>query len=196
MSKIQSAKNGTKKEAILQRAALLFRKKGFVASSMRELAEQLGVEAPSLYNHIGSKDEILSSICFKVADDYNQHITMLEAAGEVPEKAIGELIRFHVRMMLEQFDEVYVVNHEWKQLKEPDYALFVQQRKQYEVRLLRLIQKGIDARVFKQADAYVILLTLLSAVRGLEIWHRHKGNIDDEVLQQQMVDLLLGGLLI
>ena len=59
MAKILAGKNSTKKEVIIQKAAFLFKSKSFAAASMRELAETLGVEAASLYNHIKSKTELL-----------------------------------------------------------------------------------------------------------------------------------------
>jgi AcrR family transcriptional regulator len=67
MAKIKNKQNGTKKEAVVEAAAQLFYKKGYNATSMRDLAELLGVEAASLYNHIKSKPDILHDICFEVA---------------------------------------------------------------------------------------------------------------------------------
>ena len=55
MAKIKPGKNATKKDVITQKAAALFKDKGYSSASMRELAEAVGVEAPSLYNHIGSE---------------------------------------------------------------------------------------------------------------------------------------------
>ena len=51
-----------KKELILSEAAMLFKEKGFGGTSMRDLAEKVGMEAASMYNHIKSKDEILELI--------------------------------------------------------------------------------------------------------------------------------------
>ena len=78
MAKIKSGKNASKKDIILKKAALLFKTKGFNAASMRELAEAVGVEAPSLYNHIGSKSELLQAICFKVAIEFTTQLDETE----------------------------------------------------------------------------------------------------------------------
>jgi len=194
MAKIKAAINGTKKDAILKKAASLFRAKGFKASSMRELALKIGIEAPSLYNHIGGKSELLQEICFKVAGDFNNQLAELEASPDSVVSQLEQLIRFHIAMMMESFDEVYVSNHEWKYLEEPMLTDFLQQRKQYETRMVQLLNKGISNKELKNVHPQVAVLTILSAVRGLEFWQRYKKEIDADVLASNMVNHLLTGL--
>ena len=62
-------KRTTRKSLILQKAAAMFREKGYAASSMRDLADAVGIEAASLYNHIKSKSEMLHEIIFRIAND-------------------------------------------------------------------------------------------------------------------------------
>lgn len=194
MAKIKPGKNASKKDVIMKKAAALFKTKGYSSASMRELAEAVGVEAPSLYNHIGSKSELLQGICFKVANAFTLYLDTAETtpAGFTPR--LEQIIRFHIRMMLEQFDEVYVANHEWKHLKEPYLSNFLIQRRGYEKRLISLLENGIAANEFKQTNPYVAVLTILSAVRGLEFWQQHKKNISSQVLEDDMVDHLLKGI--
>lgn len=194
MAKIKAALNGSKKDAILKKAAALFRARGFKASSMRELALKIGVEAPSLYNHIGSKGELLQHICSEVAREFNDHLATVEALEIPVRNKLEMLIRFHIAMMLESFDEVYVSNHEWKYLEEPSLTLFLQQRKQYEGRMVQLLNDGINSKELKNVQPQVAVLTILSAVRGLEFWQRYKKEIDAEVLANNMVNHLLTGL--
>ena len=194
MAKIKAALNGSKKDAILKKAAALFRARGFKASSMRELALKIGVEAPSLYNHIGSKGELLQHICSKVAREFNDHLATVEALEIPVRNKLEMLIRFHIAMMLESFDEVYVSNHEWKYLEEPSLTLFLQQRKQYEGRMVQLLNDGINSKELKNVQPQVAVLTILSAVRGLEFWQRYKKEIDAEILANNMVNHLLTGL--
>ena len=195
MAKIQALKNGSKKDVITKKAASLFRKKGFSASSMRELADAVGVEAPSLYNYIGSKSELLQSICFKVADEFNMHLKEVEGLPGKTIDKVENLIRFHIRMMLDAFDEVFVANHEWKKLPEPLFGIFLNQRKTYESTMVLLIEEGIRKKELKNIHPHVAVLTILSAVRGLEFWQRHKKNISEEELENNMVDHLLKGLI-
>jgi TetR/AcrR family transcriptional regulator, cholesterol catabolism regulator len=195
MAKIKAARNGSKKDAIAQKAAALFKAKGFSAASMRELADAVGVEAPSLYNHIGSKSELLQTICFKVANAFTAHLDNTENTTTGFVSKLENIIRFHIRMMLEKFDEVFVANHEWKYLQEPYLSNFLNQRRAYEKRLVALMEQGIKKKEIKNINPYVAVLTLLSAVRGLEFWQRHKRNISMQVLEDDMVDHLLKGII-
>lgn len=194
MAKIQTTKNFTKKDVILQKAATLFRSRGYNATSMRELAESVGVEAPSLYNHIGSKAELLQAICFKMAGIFIEHIDSIEQLPISNAQKIERFIRFHIHMMLDNFDEVFVANHEWKHLDEPMLTQFLGQRRSIEKRLVTMIENGIDAKEFKKTNPYVAVLLILSAVRGLEFWQRNKKNIPPGEIENDMVNHLLNGI--
>jgi len=194
MARIKPGKNASKKDVITQKAAALFKTKGFSSASMRELAEAVGVEAPSLYNHIGSKSELLQGICFKIANAFTQYLDDTENNTGNYADRLEQVIRFHIRMMLEHFDEVYVANHEWKHLQEPYLSNFLMQRRGYEKRLISLMEGGIAAKEFRPTNPYVAVLTILSAVRGLEFWQQHKKNISSQELEDDMVNHLLKGI--
>jgi len=195
MAKIKPGKNASKKDVITQKASALFKSKGYSSSSMRELAEAVGVEAPSLYNHIGSKSELLQIICFKIADAFTTYLDNIENTPANTINKIEHIIRFHIQMMLNNFDEVFVANHEWKHLKEPYLSNFLNQRRGYEKRLVALVESGIKSKELKDTNPYVSVLTILSAVRGLEFWQRHRSNVGTQELEDDMVNHLLNGMI-
>jgi hypothetical protein len=106
---------------------------------------------------------------------------------------LEQIIRFHIRIMLERYDEVFVANHEWKQLQEPYLSNFLHQRKTYEAQLVSLFEQGVKEKIFAGIHPQVAVLTLLSALRGLEYWHSK--NIEVKTLEQHMVQQLLHGLI-
>jgi hypothetical protein len=134
-------------------------------------------------------------ICFKIANDFNIQLSEIEKKSSTITLKLENIIRFHINMMQDHFDEVYVANHEWKQLEDPFLSNFLQQRKLYESRLIDLVSQGIKKRELKSIDSSIAVLTMLSAVRGVEFWYRHKKNSNRSLLENNMVDHLLHGLI-
>lgn len=194
MAKIRSKKNTTKKEVIIEKAAKLFREKGFGTASMRDIAEVVGVEAASLYNHIQSKSEILQAICFKVANEFISHIESVERSNDSTLKKMEIIIRFHIKMMLEQYEYVYISDHEWRHLPEPYLSNFLNQRRSYRKRLSDIIEAGIAKNEMKNIEPYVAILTILSAISGIESWQRSRKTTSAEALEASMVKYLIEGL--
>jgi AcrR family transcriptional regulator len=57
LSKIES-----NKECILREAAVLFSRKGYERTSMREIAEQVGVSKPAIYYHFSNKQALFEEL--------------------------------------------------------------------------------------------------------------------------------------
>lgn len=187
-------KKASKKELIILRASAMFREKGFPATSMRDLADVVGIEAASLYNHIQSKLEILQNIINRTANDCNIHLDSLETTRLTSIQKIESIIRFHVQMMIGRFDDYTVMINEWIHLSEPYYTDFIIQRRNYVQQLEHVIQQGIDKKEIKPVLPYIAVLTILSSVRGLEFWHRSKKKVSPQKLEDNMVTFLIEGL--
>lgn len=172
----------------------MFREKGFPATSMRDLAEAVGIEAASLYNHIQSKSEILQEIISRIANDCNVHLESVDSPSMNNIKKIESLIRFHVQMMLTRFDDYYVMVNEWIHLAEPFYSNFTTQRRSYVQKMEAIIEEGIRQKEMRPVMPYVAMLTILSSVRGLEFWHRSGKKVSMETIEENMVQHLIGGL--
>ena len=194
MGRIKTNNNASRKEIILQKAAILFKEKGFKAASMRELAEVVGVEAASLYNHIKSKNELLHEICFSVANKYNEKLEQIESMDASALKKIEELLRFHISSMVQNFDEVFVSDREWKYLTDPYLSNFQTQRRTYRKRFAAIIEDGIKKKEIKKIDATTAVLIMLHAISGIESWHRSKQKISGAELEENMITILVGGL--
>ena len=72
---------------------------------------------------------------------------------------------------------------------------FLNQRKSYEHRLVEIVKTGISKNEFKNINPFVTVFTMLSAVRGLELWHRHKKTVDMAELEENMINHLMTGII-
>lgn len=193
MAKAQR-KKASKKELILLKAAAMFREKGFAATSMRDLAETVGIEAASLYNHIRSKNEMLEAICFDVANRFNSNMDAIESGSQKSITKVEILLRFHIKQMIGNYEEVYVSDREWRHLDEPYLSNFQTQRRIYRKRFAAIIEEGINKNEIRKIDAPTAILILLHAVSGIESWHRSKARISAEELEDNMIMIMIDGL--
>ncbi|MES1220956.1 MAG: TetR/AcrR family transcriptional regulator [Bacteroidota bacterium] len=193
MAKAQRRK-ASKRDFILMKAAAMFREKGFSATSMRDLAEAVGIEAASLYNHIQSKSEILQEIILRIGNVSNTHMDELENSNLNSLKKIESLIRFHVQLIINQFDDYFVMINEWIHLTEPYLTNFTLQRRGYVQKIESIIREGVRNKEMKPVMPYVAMLSILSSVRGLEFWHRSNKKILPEDLEENMVNFLINAL--
>jgi len=194
MGKLKVAKNESRKDLIIKAGAALFREKGFGAASMRDLAENIGIEAASLYNHIKSKNEILESICFGVANDFNAHMDEVELSDASPLEKIETILRFHILQMVEHVEEVLVADREWKHLDEPYRSNFHNQRRNYRKRFATIVEDGIKKNQIKKIDSPTAVLIMLHAVGGIESWHRSTAKITAQEVEENIVRILIDGL--
>jgi TetR/AcrR family transcriptional regulator, cholesterol catabolism regulator len=194
MARIRTGKDGSRKEVIVKAAAALFLEKGYKAASMRDLAERVGVEAASLYNHIRSKTELLHDICFDVANVFWEHLNRVELSDAKPIEKLETVLRFHIRQMIENFEEVYICDREWRYLIDPYLSNFQNQRRNYRKRVAAIIDQGIAGGEINKIDASTAVLIVLHAVSGIESWHRSTHKIGGEELEENMITILIDGL--
>jgi AcrR family transcriptional regulator len=94
------AKSDTR-QRILDVALDLFTEQGYDGTSLREIAEQLGVTKAALYYHFESKEDILMALHMRI-HDFGREALMLIGEGPVTLELWGELLDQIVGEMLAQ----------------------------------------------------------------------------------------------
>lgn len=181
-----------KREQILIAAAKLFRDRGYQATSMRDLAEAVDLKASSLYNHIGSKEEMLKEICIKNADKFTHGMRSIQIQNINPLEKIKSLIELHVGVAISDYTSVISFNDEWRHLTEPSLTAFKEKRKFYENQFLEIIQAGIKQSLLKNVNPKIILYVLLSSTRWL-----YDSNSINELTESkaEIIDLIVEGII-
>ena len=193
MAKIKTTENNSKREFIIAQAAKLFKEKGYKAASMRELAAMVGVEAASLYNHIDSKNDLLNAVCMNVANRYTSHIDGIEALDGAVINKIEKLLRFHVTEMMDNYEEVYVTDHDWRNMDEPYLSEYREMRRDYRRRFAAIVQKGVENKEIKDVDANSAVMIFINAIGAVDQWHRIVHKVNRKDLEDNIITILVDG---
>ena len=184
-----------RKDQISEVAKVLFRENGFQATSMRDIANKLGIQASSIYSHIKSKDEILQNICFEMADEFFESINEVPQLGVFPDERLRLAIISHVQVITDNLNAAPVFLHEWRYLEGASLKKFKILRNEYEQVFEDIIQDGIDKQVFKELDIQLVTRMIFSSMNWLHDWYKPSGKLSPEEIGEDLYELLLKGLL-
>lgn len=186
--------NISRKEQIIQAASQLFREKSYEAASMRDIAALLGIEAASLYSHIKSKDEILETICFRMAEEFLKAIDEVNDIYFNAEEKLRMAVRNHVNILTNDLNSSSVFIREWRHLNETKKADFVKMRNRYENGFMQILMNGENENIFNSPDKKFAVLTILSALNWITEWYNPNGDKSPDQIAESLCNFILSGL--
>lgn len=185
----------SRKEEIKNAAARLFRKRGFKATSMRDIAEAVGIKAASIYNHIKSKQELLSDLLMEIATIFTKEMKLIQNTSLNAQQKLERLIALHVRLTIEHTDAIALIAGEWVHLEEGQKQEYMTLRDDYENHFTTIIEQGKSEGLFKNIETEIILFSTLSTLRWLYSWYSRNRSFNPIELEQQITACLMNGFL-
>lgn len=184
-----------RKAEIVNIASKLFRERGYSAVTMRDIAQAMDIKAASLYNHIRSKQEILSLMIISIAEEYTGTITEIVNSEASAVDKLERVIRLHVDITVRNPDALASLNNDWMHLEKPDLDYFLRMREDYESMFRTIITKGIADGEIKNHNREIIIFSMLSTLRTLYLWYRRKPGFTAPNLHANLSQILLHGII-
>lgn len=184
----------SRKEQIERTATALFKTKGFSATSMRDLANALGIEAASIYSHIKSKEEILQRVCFRMAQEFFDALNAAESIKGSASERLQRAITAHVQVLTNNTAASAVFLHEWRHLSEPHLTEYLSLRDTYEGRFRDIIRTGVNSGEFSVPDEKFAALMVFSGLNWIHTWYKPEGKMKPEEIAENLSAMLLTGL--
>jgi AcrR family transcriptional regulator len=184
------------RDSILEAAAQIFSEKGFHAASMQDIAEAVRLQKASLYHHVSSKQDILLAILDQTLDLLIERMNAVLAMDLPPDLKLREAMVCYLQILTEHHDLASVLLFEHRSLAPDLKERHVPRRNRFESLWRRLIEEGQAAGVFMDADAGLVVRTLLGAMNWTITWYRPDGTFSGEEIANRCADMFLGGLMV
>jgi AcrR family transcriptional regulator len=182
----------TRREELTRIAARLFAAKGYQGTSLADLAEELGVQKPSLYHHIASKEDLLWEVASEGAVAFHAALDAVPADARAVER-IRLAFRAHLGVVAGQLDVATVFVREWRHLEGERRERFLAERRRYEERIRDLFREGVEGSELRtDLDVSTAALLFLSAANWAYTWLRPGG--DTDALADRFFAVLLDGM--
>lgn len=179
---------------ILAQAARLFREKGYLATSIRDIGEAVGVTSAALYYHFKNKDELLREVVCRGVQVVHEAVReAVEKEDEFFEKVrVG--MRVHLLTSLEYQDFSAVILQEMRYLGPEDLAVAIAKRDAYESFWAELAEEAQKRGVLrKDIDAHLLRLLGLGALNWILTWFKPGGRYTAEQIADTQLEFFAYG---
>jgi TetR/AcrR family transcriptional regulator, cholesterol catabolism regulator len=192
-----SRANGPRRREIVDAAARIFHEKSYVGTTMRDIADEVGMLKGSLYHHIESKEDLLFEIIRQTQEAFFARIDEIMAApvdgGSI--ERIRLIAREHVLYNARNLERTAICYHDMRFLSPKRFALVTKRRDRHERLLRSLIRRGQDdGAIRRSVDPKLGVMALLSMVNWLYHWYRPGGERDAADVAEQFAEIAVASL--
>lgn len=182
-----------RRREILAAASRVFRRKGFAATGMRDVAAELGMTAGNLYYYFAGKEEILA-FCQEATLD-----ALLAGAAEIAaldlpaDERLARLVAAHVTCLNETWPGS-LAHLEIEALTPERRAPLAAKRRRYERTIADLVAAGAARGELRAVDPRLATLALLGALNWTVKWFSPAGALDATQVGEAFAGIFLDGL--
>lgn len=183
-----------RRDLLLSVAERLFAERGFQATSIRDIAAALEIQAGSLYAHIEGKDDLLWECVSAAADRFFAAVEPIVQSNLVPIEKLRQVIAAHVTVITQNLDAAAVYSTEWRHLGEKRKLEFAARRDDYERMVRGLVVDCIRKGLFAAVDEKFATLLILSSINWIYQWYKPDGPMTADEISRKLTDMLYNGL--
>jgi AcrR family transcriptional regulator len=179
--------------AIVARAAELFARQGYHATSMNQLAEAAGLSKATLYHYYKDKDALLVHIADGHVSRLQVLVDEVRALGLKPEAQFRELVRRIVEEYADAQHAHRVLTEDVKFLPPADRQRILDKERDVVAGFAAAVL-ALRPELRPAALGTPMTMLLFGMINWMFTWMKPEGALDYEALAPMVADLFLGGL--
>ncbi|MFG6201371.1 TetR/AcrR family transcriptional regulator [Nonomuraea sp. NPDC050451] len=186
---------GYDQAAVLRAAVELFNRKGYDATSMGDLAKELGLTKPAIYHHVTSKEQLLGQALDDALDELTAVVTEAarEQAGASAYERLREVLRRSVEVLVAHQPSVTLLLRV-RGNSEVELAA-LERRRWLDDRLAALVTDAVaEGALRDDVPATLVSRLLFGMVNSLVEWYRPDGAYDRAMVADAITAIAFDGL--
>ncbi len=192
MSRISS-----RQQEIIIEAARLFRDKGYLATSIRDISDSLHITSAALYYHFKNKEEILAEVMRLSLQRLHEAVSSAVETQQTPWEQTRIALQTHLRISLEHQDFAIVLLKDLRHLTPEWREEVVAARDAYEAMWADILIQSHEAGIFRSGvDLDLLRLLTFGALNLVVTWYKPTGKYTPEQIADAFLDYISRGVLL
>ena len=195
--RLARASTQKKLDELLMKAASLIARKGFEATSMRDLAKAIDASLAGLYHYFSSKEDLLFQLQYRTFGSLLEQQQAVAAEPGTPEERFARLITGHLQFYSRHRNELKACTFELESLTGKPYETVEAIRRRY-YRLMTSVvadviggpsSNGKETRKSRHTTLFIF-----GMLNWIFMWYEPSRHGTVEQIGQEMRELVLDGL--
>lgn len=179
------------KGRLLLGAAYLFHKQGYAKTTVRELAQFIGIQSGSLFHHFKTKDDILANVMEQTIIYNNVCMQSAIATSNDPEQQLKQLIKAELHAISgDTGAAMAVLVYEWFALSAENQQKLLKLRNEYEKIWLDVI-KTLHQQNKVKHDPFIVRRLMGGSIAWTVTWFNLEGKLSLDELTNIVWDMTL-----
>jgi TetR/AcrR family transcriptional regulator, cholesterol catabolism regulator len=179
-----------KRALILGAAAKLFSERGYGATTIDAITEELKASRRAIYDHFKGKAEILAAICEQAVRFAVELAERVVAGTDDPAAKVSRLARDFTLIVIENQDYI-AISSELKYLPEEAQRRIFRLQERFDRILVEILRDGVRAGVLDTADPEMTGLAISGMIIWVHRWYRPKGRLSPAAIAERMAEAAL-----
>ncbi len=181
------------RQRILQTATELFGQQGVDSTSMREIADALGITKAAIYYHFENKDQLHYEIQLSLMAGVLDQLRAVAASDLGAAEKIERVVAVNLQSIAENRGAFTVLLRESGNLALPHWAALTEMRDEYRHLVEGVIEEGVKAKAFAVDDVGVAALALLGMCNWSYTWISPGGRMPIDAIAKQFAGIFIAG---
>jgi AcrR family transcriptional regulator len=185
-----------RRERILNSAAALFARKGVAATTVREIADEVGILSGSLYHHFESKEAIVDEVVSSYLEDLRTRYKQVLAGEGDPRTRLHDLVVASLEVVEAHPHATEIYQNDVNYLSQFErFAYLKNAGKEVQASWLDVINAGINQGAFRSdLDAKILYRLMRDAVWLSVRWFKPTRDYPIARLAEDCTSLFIDGL--
>jgi len=180
------------RQTILVAALRLFAEHGFEGASIRDIANEVGMKAASIYSHYASKEQLLLELLRFGHEEHNRRIrSALLSAPDDPVEQLCAAVRAHVRMHTDFPMLAAISNTELHALSAEVGSPVLALRANTVALLEGVVRKGVKSGVFHVPHEWLAVAVIGGMGLRVAHWYTPDFELDGDAISEVYVEYAL-----
>lgn len=194
MARTQAADYDQRRKRIVDEAARLYARNGFLGATVSDLADACQISKSAIYHYYPSKEDILFDVMHSYIVSLDEAAMRITATGGTPEVQLRELAHAFMHLYVGAADRHKVLLNALKHLPKARAASIVALQR----RLIATVEHAlieIEPRLAKRSGlSRPAAMLFFGMINWTHTWFDPRGAMSADALADMAVDLTLGGI--